>query len=123
MYDAIVTTFAALTVFVKGRCQSVRVPFAQAALAVLCPRRSHCRFVERGAQTVACAQHVVAPYGVRPRPRGPVAMPIEWDELSDPRLKPDRWTVRTAAKRVEDQGDAWRGIGRRARKLPATPAP
>jgi bifunctional non-homologous end joining protein LigD len=68
------------------------------------------------------AQHVVAPYGVRPRPRGPVAMPIEWDELSDPRLKPDRWTVRTAAKRVEDQGDAWRGIGRRAHKLPETPA-
>ena len=68
------------------------------------------------------AQHVVAPYGVRPRPRGPVAMPIEWDELSDARLKPDRWTVRTAAKRVEDQGDAWRGIGRRARKLPTTPA-
>jgi bifunctional non-homologous end joining protein LigD len=68
------------------------------------------------------AQHVVAPYGVRPRPRGPVAMPIEWDELSDARLKPDRWTVRTAAKRVADQGDAWRGIARRARRLPATPA-
>ena len=68
------------------------------------------------------AQHVVAPYGVRPRPRGPVAMPIEWDELSDARLKPDRWTVRTAAKRVADQGDAWSGIARRARRLPATPA-
>ena len=37
---------------------------------------------------IAYAQHVVAPYGVRARPRGPVAMPIRWDELSDPRLRP-----------------------------------
>jgi len=64
------------------------------------------------------AQHVVAPYGVRAKPRGPVAMPIEWDELSDPRLKPDRWTVQSAAARLHDQGDAWREINRRARKLP-----
>ena len=64
------------------------------------------------------AQHVVAPYGVRAKPRGPVAMPIEWEELSDPRLKPDRWTVRSAAGRLRDQGDAWREINRRARKLP-----
>ncbi|MGI8505946.1 MAG: non-homologous end-joining DNA ligase [Solirubrobacteraceae bacterium] len=64
------------------------------------------------------AQHVVAPYGVRARPRGPVAMPIEWDELRDPRLRPDRWTVANAAARLRDQGDAWRGLNRRARKLP-----
>jgi bifunctional non-homologous end joining protein LigD len=64
------------------------------------------------------AQHVVAPYGVRARPRGPVAMPIQWGELSDPRLKPDRWTVRNTAERLREQGDAWRGINRRARKLP-----
>jgi len=67
------------------------------------------------------AQHVVAPYGVRARRRGPVAMPIEWDELSDPRLRPDRWTVRSAAERLREQGDAWRGINRRARKLPERP--
>jgi bifunctional non-homologous end joining protein LigD len=64
------------------------------------------------------AQHAVAPYGVRPRPRAPVAMPIEWDELSDPKLKPDRWTVRNAAARLDAQGDAWKGMERRARKLP-----
>ena len=66
----------------------------------------------------AYAQHGVAPYGVRARPRAPVAMPIRWDELSDPKLKPDRWTVRTAADRLESEGDAWKGIGRRARSLP-----
>jgi bifunctional non-homologous end joining protein LigD len=66
------------------------------------------------------AQHAVAPYGVRARPRGPVAMPIEWDELSDSKLKPDRWTVRNAADRVASQGDAWKGMERHARKLPGT---
>jgi bifunctional non-homologous end joining protein LigD len=67
---------------------------------------------------IAYAQHGVAPYGVRPRPRAPVAMPIDWDELSDRRLKPDRWTIRTAADRLESEGDAWKGIGRHARALP-----
>jgi bifunctional non-homologous end joining protein LigD len=66
----------------------------------------------------AYAQHVVAPYGVRPRPRAPVAMPIEWDELSQPGLKPDRYTVATAPRRLGSQGDAWRNINRHARTLP-----
>lgn len=64
------------------------------------------------------AQHAVAPYAVRARPGAPVAMPIEWDELSDRRLTPDGWTLRDAADRLEAQGDAWRGMGRRARTLP-----
>ena len=67
---------------------------------------------------VAYAQHVVAPYGVRARARAPVAMPIHWDELDDRRLAPDRWTVRTAPKRLASDGDAWRGIARHARSLP-----
>jgi bifunctional non-homologous end joining protein LigD len=64
------------------------------------------------------AQHVVAPYGVRAKPGAPVAMPIHWEELSDARLKPNGWTVATAAVRVASEGDAWKGIGRRARTLP-----
>jgi bifunctional non-homologous end joining protein LigD len=80
---------------------------------------------ERGARIyldvnrINYAQHVVAPYGVRARPGAPVAMPIRWDELEDPKLKPDGFTVRTAASRLQAEGDAWRGIGRRARNLPA----
>jgi bifunctional non-homologous end joining protein LigD len=66
------------------------------------------------------AQHAVAPYAVRPKPGGPVAMPIEWEELMDPQLRPDSWTVGTAADRVASQGDAWKGMASRARKLPAT---
>jgi bifunctional non-homologous end joining protein LigD len=66
------------------------------------------------------AQHAVAPYGVRPRPGAPVAMPIDFGELSDPKLKPDRWKVGSAAKRVADLGDLWKGMEARARKLPST---
>lgn len=64
------------------------------------------------------AQHAVAPYGVRARPGAPVAMPIAWDELSDAQLRPDRWTVADAAARLAAQGDAWKGMASRARKLP-----
>jgi bifunctional non-homologous end joining protein LigD len=66
------------------------------------------------------AQHGVAPYGVRARPGAPVAMPLDWDELGDRGLKPDRWTVADAADRLEAEGDRWQGISRRARALPAT---
>src|SRR3954471_10468452 len=66
---------------------------------------------------IAYAQHAVAPYGVRARPKAPVAMPIHWDELDDRRLKPDRWTIKTAAARLDSEGDPWSGMMRRARKL------
>jgi bifunctional non-homologous end joining protein LigD len=71
---------------------------------------------------IAYAQHAVAPYGVRARPKAPVAMPIHWEELSDRALKPDRWNVKNAAKRLEAEGDPWKGMMRRARKLPAARA-
>jgi bifunctional non-homologous end joining protein LigD len=65
------------------------------------------------------AQHAVTPYGVRPRAGAPVAMPIAWEELSDAQLRPDRWTIHTAPERLRSEGDAWRQMARRARKLPA----
>ncbi|HET9123962.1 MAG TPA: non-homologous end-joining DNA ligase [Solirubrobacteraceae bacterium] len=68
---------------------------------------------------VAYAQHVVGPYGIRPRVGAPVAMPIHWEELTDPQLAPDRWTIRSAPERLAAEGDAWAGIGRHARTLPA----
>ena len=64
------------------------------------------------------AQHAVAPYAVRPRPGAPVALPIQWEELSDARLKPDRWGIAAAAARVAADGDAWAGMTRHARRLP-----
>ena len=66
---------------------------------------------------VAYAQHAVAPYAVRARPHAPVAVPLHWEELSDPALKPDRWTVTNLGPRLED-GDPWQGMSRHARALP-----
>lgn len=63
------------------------------------------------------AQTVVSPYSVRPRATAPVAMPITWDELDDPKLRPDGWTIASAPTRLADRGDAWRGMGRRGRSL------
>jgi bifunctional non-homologous end joining protein LigD len=71
---------------------------------------------------IAYAQHAVAPYAVRARAQAPVAMPIHWDELSDRKLKPDRWTVGNAGGRLDAEGDPWKGMTRRARKLPAARA-
>ena len=45
-------------------------------------------------------------------------MPIPWELLADPDLTPDRWTVFDAADHVAAHGDAWKGMSRRARKLP-----
>jgi bifunctional non-homologous end joining protein LigD len=48
---------------------------------------------------------LVAPYSVRAAPGAPVSMPIRWDELDDPKLRPDRWTVRDAGTRLLEVGD------------------
>lgn len=46
------------------------------------------------------AQTAVSPYAVRARDRAPVAMPLRWEELEDPDLRPDRWRMRTARERL-----------------------
>ena len=43
---------------------------------------------------------LVAPYSARPAPGAPVSVPITWDELDDPDLRPDRWTIRTVLDRL-----------------------
>jgi bifunctional non-homologous end joining protein LigD len=64
----------------------------------------------------ARAATAVPPYAVRPRPRAPVATPLRWEELEDPSLRADRFTVRTVLDRGEDP---WAGIARTAGRLPA----
>jgi bifunctional non-homologous end joining protein LigD len=34
-----------------------------------------------------------------------VSAPISWDELDDPDLRPNAWTIRTIVSRVEELGD------------------
>ena len=48
---------------------------------------------------------LVAPYSPRPAPGLPVSAPITWDELEDPALRPDRWTIRTMPARLAERGD------------------
>ncbi|HEY8755326.1 MAG TPA: DNA ligase D [Candidatus Dormibacteraeota bacterium] len=50
-----------------------------------------------------------APYTVRAVPRAPVSAPIAWEELDDPALRPDRWTVRTIGERLAAKGDLFAG--------------
>jgi bifunctional non-homologous end joining protein LigD len=67
---------------------------------------------------IAYAQHAVAPYAVRPRPKAPVAVPLHWEELSDRALRPDRWNMKNIGARIAD-GDPWKGMARRSRPLPS----
>jgi bifunctional non-homologous end joining protein LigD len=52
------------------------------------------------------AKTTVAPYSVRPKAGAPVALPITWDELEDPRFRREEWTLRTVPERVARRGDA-----------------
>ncbi len=61
---------------------------------------------------------LVAPYSPRPAPGAPVSAPIEWDELDDPDLRPDRWTVRTVLDRLAEKGDLFRPVLETEQDLP-----
>ena len=56
----------------------------------------------------ASIKTLVAPYAVRPLAGAPVSAPITWDELDDPELRPDRWTIRSIIPRVEAEGRSLR---------------
>jgi bifunctional non-homologous end joining protein LigD len=61
---------------------------------------------------------LVAPYSPRAAPGAPVSVPIGWDELDDPSLRPDRWTIRTVLDRLAERGDPFRVLLATAQELP-----
>ena len=61
---------------------------------------------------------LVAPYSVRLRDGAPVSVPIEWDELDDPGLRPDRWDLRSVLERLAEVGDPFRPLLALAQTLP-----
>jgi bifunctional non-homologous end joining protein LigD len=65
----------------------------------------------------AYAQTAVPPYAVRPLPGAPVATPIAWEELSDSKLRANRWTVKNVRRRLAAKGDPWADIASFARGL------
>jgi bifunctional non-homologous end joining protein LigD len=61
---------------------------------------------------------LVAPYSPRPAPGAPVSAPIRWDELDDPTLTPDAFTLRTVPERIAEQGDLFRAALVHEQRLP-----
>ena len=61
---------------------------------------------------------LVAPYAVRPRPGAPVSAPIGWEELDDPTLASDRWTIRNVVERVAAVGDLYAAVQTDHQELP-----
>lgn len=62
---------------------------------------------------------VVAPYSPLAAPGAPVSAPIGWDELDDPALTPDAFTVRTVPDRLAGRGDLFAAVLAAPRALPA----
>lgn len=52
--------------------------------------------------------NVVAPYSLRAKPGAPVATPIDWEELADPALGPQRYTLKNIFRRLARKADPWR---------------
>jgi bifunctional non-homologous end joining protein LigD len=103
-------------------------PFARAVAELLTARHPddltlEFRKAERGGRILvdvmrnAYAQTSVPPYAVRPLPGAPVATPISWDELSDSKLRADRWTVKNVLRRLKTKDDPWADIASYARGL------
>lgn len=61
---------------------------------------------------------LVAPFSARPAPGAPVSVPIAWEELEDPDLAPDRWTIRTVLDRLAEVGDPLRDLVGLPQRLP-----
>jgi bifunctional non-homologous end joining protein LigD len=52
---------------------------------------------------------IAAPLSVRPRPRAPVSMPLEWRQVTA-RLAPARWNLASAPLRLARAGDPFAGV-------------
>ena len=63
------------------------------------------------------AQTAVAPYSVRARAGAPVAAPITWEELSDPKVKSDSYTIGNVFELLKRRADPWKSIYKKGQSL------
>ena len=68
---------------------------------------------------LAINRTLVAPYSARAARGAPVSVPLRWDELDDPDLRPDRWTIGTIMERVTAAGDPFAELLGLEQRLPA----
>jgi bifunctional non-homologous end joining protein LigD len=61
---------------------------------------------------------LVAPYSPRAEPGAPVSAPISWDELDDPALRPDAFTITAMMDRIAEVGDLFRPVLEQGQQLP-----
>ena len=61
---------------------------------------------------------LVAPYSPRAAPGAPVSAPITWDELDDPSLRPNGFTLRTILGRIAILGDLFAPVLAGNQRLP-----
>jgi bifunctional non-homologous end joining protein LigD len=61
---------------------------------------------------------LVAPYSPRPAAGAPVSTPIDWDELDDPALSPDGFTIRSILPRIAERGDLFAEVLHSGQTLP-----
>jgi bifunctional non-homologous end joining protein LigD len=61
---------------------------------------------------------LIAPYSPRAAAGAPVSAPIEWEELDDPALRSDTFTVRTMPDRLAERGDIFATVLADGQALP-----
>ena len=62
-------------------------------------------------------QTMVAPYSVRGKPGAPVATPLDWNELSDSKMHPQRYTLKNIFLRLGQRDDPWEQMPRHVASL------
>jgi bifunctional non-homologous end joining protein LigD len=60
-------------------------------------------------------QTAVPPFAVRPIPGAPVAVTLDWEELGDRTLGPQRYRLKNVRRRLGQKEDPWRNFARHPR--------